>query len=411
MIYEISGLILLVLASGFFSSSELAFVVSNKLKIELRARLNNLAAKNALYYTENPNVFFSTILVANNIINIAFASLITVFLAKYFGMNDTQILIFSTFVLFLFGELIPKLAANELADTLVSISVTPLRVITFLLYPFVKAASAIADIFTGRARLAEEGINRIYNRDDIAELITESAEAGEVNEEDSSILTKVIEMSDQKVAETMTPRTEIVGVEINTSVDEAIDVFIESGFSKLPVYKESLDHIVGIILAYDMFKRPENIKDVIREVPYVPETKRSLDTLNELLAENASMAVVVDEFGGTAGIVTIEDIIEEMVGEIRDEYDDEDEVMKKLDAKTYLFSGKVEIDAINEEFNLNIPEGEYETIGGYIVTKLGRIPKKGEKIQIDNFIIEIMYAEKTRIDLVKLRVKNQKGTN
>ncbi len=406
MTYEIIGLVFLVLASGFFSSAELAYVVSNKLKIELRARLNNLAAKNAFYYIKNPQIFFSTILVANNIINIAFASLITLFLAKHFGMSEGEILLISTFVIFLFGELMPKLAANEWADSLLSISVTPLRIITFLLYPFVKAASAIANVFTGRAKLAEEGINMIYHRDDIAELITESAEAGEVNEEDSSILTKVIEMNDQKVAETMTPRTEIVGVEINTSVEEAIDVFIESGYSKLPVYEESLDHIKGIILAYDMFKRPESIKSIIREVPFVPETKRSLDTLNELLAENASMAVVVDEFGGTAGIVTIEDIIEEMVGEIRDEYDEEDEVMKKIDAKTYLFSGKVEIDAINEEFGLNIPEGEYETIGGYVVTKLGRIPKKGEKIKIDNFLIEIMFAEKTKIDLIKLKIKN-----
>ncbi len=409
MIYEILGLFLLVLASGFFSSAELAYVVSNKLKIEVRARLNNLSAKNALYYIHNPQIFFSTILIANNIINIAFASLITVFLASRFGLNETQILLISTFIIFLFGELMPKLAANELSDVLFSISVTPIRIVTFLLYPFVKAFSAVANIFTGKAKLEEEGINRIYHREEIADLISESVEAGEVDERDSSILKKVIEMSDQKVAEAMTPRTEIVGVEINTSIDEAIDVFIESGFSKLPVYVESLDHIKGIILAYDMFKRPESIESIIREVPFIPETKRSLETLNELLSENASMAVVVDEFGGTAGIVTIEDIIEEMVGEIRDEYDVEDEVMKKLSDNAFLFSGKVEIDAINEEFHLGIPEGEYETIAGYIITKLGRIPKKGEKISIDNFIIEILFAEKTKIDLIKLRLKERKA--
>ena len=409
MIYELLGLFLLVLASGFFSSAELAYVVSNKLKIEVRARMNNLSAKNALYYIHNPQIFFSTILIANNIINIAFASLITVFLASRFGLNETQILLISTFIIFLFGELMPKLAANELSDVLFSISVTPIRIITFLLYPFVKAFSAVANVFTGKARLQEEGINRIYHREEIADLISESVEAGEVDERDSDILKKVIEMSDQKVAEAMTPRTEIVGVEINTSIDEAIDIFIESGFSKLPVYVESLDHIKGIILAYDMFKRPESIESIIREVPFIPETKRSLETLNELLSENVSMAVVVDEFGGTAGIVTIEDIIEEMVGEIRDEYDVEDEVMKKLSDNTFLFSGKVEIDAINEEFNLGIPEGEYETIAGYIITKLGRIPKKGEKISIDNFVIEILFAEKTKIDLIKLRLKERKA--
>ncbi len=406
MIYEILGLIFLILTSGFFSSAELSYVVANKLKIELRARLNSLTGKNAYYFLKNPQIFFSTILVGNNIINIAFASLITVFLSKHFGYNDTQILIISTTAIFLFGELIPKLVANEISDRLLAISVIPLRIITFLLFPFVKASSAIANIFTGRARLTEEGINRIYHRDDIAELINESAEAGEVNAEDSNILTKVIEMNDQKVAEAMTPRTDIVGIEINTSVQKAIEVFIETGYSKLPVYDGSLDNIKGIVLAYDMFKKPQNITEVIREVPFVPETKRSLDTLNELLSENVSMAVVVDEFGGTAGIVTTEDIIEEMVGEIRDEYDTEDIVMKKLDDKTFLFSGKVEIDSINEEFQINIPEGEYETIAGYIITKIGRIPKKGEKIKIDNFTIEIMFAEKTKIDLLKLIVNN-----
>ncbi len=406
MIYEILGLIFLILTSGFFSSAELSYVVANKLKIELRARLNSLTGKNAYYFLKNPQIFFSTILVGNNIINIAFASLITVFLSKHFGYNDTQILIISTTAIFLFGELIPKLVANEISDRLLAISVIPLRIITFLLFPFVKASSAIANIFTGRARLTEEGINRIYHRDDIAELINESAEAGEVNAEDSNILTKVIEMNDQKVAEAMTPRTDIVGIEINTSVQKAIEVFIETGYSKLPVYDGSLDNIKGIVLAYDMFKKPQNITEVIRDVPFVPETKRSLDTLNELLSENVSMAVVVDEFGGTAGIVTTEDIIEEMVGEIRDEYDTEDIVMKKLDDKTFLFSGKVEIDSINEEFQINIPEGEYETIAGYIITKIGRIPKKGEKIKIDNFTIEIMFAEKTKIDLLKLIVNN-----
>ncbi len=405
MTFELIFLIALIFASAFFSSTELAYVLSNKLKIELRAQKNVLSAKNALYYVKNPQMFFSTILISNNIINTAFASIITIFLSKYFGLDNFQILLLSTTLIFFFGELLPKFFSSEAPDSLLSFAVTPLRFFTFILYPFVKFTSMVSSVFTGRTKLSEEGINRIFKREDFQSLINESAEAGFVDESNSDILNKVFELRDQKVSETMTPRTDIVGIELDATIDEALETFIESGYSKLPVYEESLDHIKGVILAYDLFKKPEDIKSIVREVPFIPETKRSLDTLNELLDAHLSMAVVVDEFGGTAGIVTLEDIIEEMIGEIRDEYDEEDEVKRKIDDKTFLFSGKVEIDTINEEFELGIPEGEYETIAGFVITSLGRIPEKGEKVVIGNFVIEVMFADKTKIELVKVKKK------
>jgi len=405
MTIELILLIVLLFASAFFSSAELAYVISNKLKIELRARKNLFSAKNASYYVKNPQIFFSTILISNNIINTAFASLITLFLAEYYGLNNLQILLISTTLIFFFGELFPKFVSNEIPDSLLYFAVIPLRFFTFILYPFVKFTSLISSIFTGRTKLSEEGINRIFEVEDFQSLINESTEAGFVDETNSDILNKFFDLREQKVSETMTPRTDIVGIDIESSIDEALDAFIESGYSKLPVYEESLDHIKGVILAYDMFNKPKDIKSVVRDIPFIPETKRSLDTLNELLEAHLSMAVVVDEFGGTAGIVTLEDIIEEMIGEIRDEYDEEDEVKRKIDDETYLFSGKVEVDTINEEFELGIPEGEYETVAGFIITSLGRIPLKGEKITINDFIIEIMFADKTKIELVKIKKK------
>ena len=405
MTFELIFLIALIFASAFFSSTELAYVLSNKLKIELRAQKNVLSAKNALYYVKNPQMFFSTILISNNIINTAFASIVTIFLSEYFGLDNLQILLISTTLIFFFGELLPKFLSSEAPDSLLSFAVTPLRFFTVILFPFVKFTSMISSIFTGRTKLSEEGINRIFKREDFQSLINESTEAGFVDETNSDILNKVFELRDQKVSETMTPRTDIVGIELDSTIDEALETFIESGYSKLPVYEESLDHIKGVILAYDLFKKPEDIKSIVREVPFIPETKRSLDTLNELLDAHLSMAVVVDEFGGTAGIVTLEDIIEEMIGEIRDEYDEEDEVKRKIDENTYLFSGKVEVDTINDEFALGIPEGEYETIAGFVITSLGRIPEKGEKVVIGDFVIEVMFADKTKIELVKVKKK------
>jgi len=202
----------------------------------------------------------------------------------------------------------------------------------------------------------------------------------------------------------MRPRTEIVGIEIGQSIDEALSIFIESGYSKLPVYEDNLDNIKGVIYAYDIFKSPKNLNEIIKEIIFVPETKKGFDMLNEFLSKQASIAVVIDEFGGTAGIITMEDIIEELFGEIRDEYDIEEDICRKIDENTYIINGKVEIDYINEKYNLNIPTGDYETIGGYITTRLGRIPAQGENVLIDGFNILIARANQIKVEVVKLSV-------
>lgn len=411
MTLEIISLFFLLFLSGFFSSSELAFVVSNKIKIEISARKNNLAAKSSLYYLKNPQVFFSTILIANNIVNIAFASIITIFLFNIFQLNDIIILLISSTLILLFGELIPKYVAREYPDRLIMLTVLPVRVLTFLLYPFVKITSSISSFLISLKNAEKDSYVNTFEKDDIHSLIDESSEVGMVDEEETDIIKKIIDLGEQKIYQAMTPRTDIIGVGIDSSINDVISVFVESGYSKIPVYGESLDDIKGIVYAYDMFKLPEKLTTVIREVSFVPETKKSLDMLNEFLDNHISIAIVVDEFGGTAGIITLEDIMEEMFGEIRDEYDVEEDVCKKIDDSTFIISGKVEIDYINEEFELNIPEGDYETFAGYIITKLGRIPVKNEKIRIDNFLINILHSTKTKINLAKLFVlPNSKGT-
>ncbi|MDZ7767021.1 MAG: transporter associated domain-containing protein [Melioribacteraceae bacterium] len=203
----------------------------------------------------------------------------------------------------------------------------------------------------------------------------------------------------------MTPRTDLVGVEINSTIQSVLEVFIDSGYSKLPVFEENLDNIRGLILAKDLFKKPENIRSIMREPIFVPETKKTLEMLNELLEKGISIAIVVDEFGGTAGIITVEDMIEEMLGEIQDEYDEEEVIIKKINENTFVFSGKVEIDRINEDFSLDIPAGDYETIAGYIIAELGRIPAKGEMFTIENLTFTVIRSNKTRVDLIKLFVE------
>ena len=200
----------------------------------------------------------------------------------------------------------------------------------------------------------------------------------------------------------MRPRTEIAGISIYDSVTNAINLFIESGFSKVIVYEDDLDNIKGFILAKDLFSEPKQIKDIIREVQFYPETKKSIEILNEFLSSNVSIAVVIDEFGGTAGIVTMEDMIEELFGEIKDEYDIEETICRKISKESYIISGKVEIDHINDKYGFNIATGAYETIAGFIIENLGYIPKPNETVNIDNYKFLIIRADKVRIELVKL---------
>jgi CBS domain containing-hemolysin-like protein len=252
----------------------------------------------------------------------------------------------------------------------------------------------------------EEEILQIFDKEDIQNLIEESSEDGKMNEDQSEIITKVIEIREQRVYEAITPRTDIVGVEITSTIEEVTEKFIESGYSKLIVYDENLDNIKGMVLLKDLFNQPKSLSEMVREVVFVPDTKKSLEMLNEFLEQQFTLAVVVDEFGGTAGIITIEDLIEELFGEISDEYDEEEKVVRQIDNYTYILSGKVEIDNLNEEFGFTIDEeGDFETVAGYVTAKLGRIPVKGETFKIDNYSVLILKSDKTKIDLLKLRVE------
>ncbi len=404
MAAEFLVLFILLLLSAFFSSTEIAYIISNKLKIEIRARKNKLSAKVAQYFSGNPQIFFSTILIGNNVSNIAFASLSAVILFEYFQYSDLTILLLSTFVLLILGELLPKYIATENSDTLIMIASIPVGLLTILLYPFVKAASSISSLLIRTTNINEESISQLFGKDDIHTLIHESSTVGQINRSDSDIISKVIDLGDQRVYEVITPRTDIVGVEISSTIDDTINLMIESGYSKLPVYEETIDDVKGFVHVYDMFMKPLNLSSAIRHVMFVPDTKKTLELLNEFLEKQTSMAVVIDEFGGTAGIVTVEDIIEEMLGEIRDEYDIEEEICKKTSFDTFVISGKVEIDFINDEFDLNIPTGDYETLAGFILSRLGSIPEHGQSFVLDNFKFLVLRSDKKRIELVKLQV-------
>jgi len=401
---ELIYLLILLVMSGFFSGTELAYVVANKLKIEVRARKKNFAALHAQFFVEHPQTFFSTILIGNNIVNIALASLSAVFLVTLFGWGEITILTVSTVIILIFGEIIPKYFSRELADRVILVSAIPLRFFSYLMYPFVLLASTFSEKLTKAASQKSDNISHLFDREDVKGLVKESETVGMVDKKDSTLISRVFELGEQRVYEAMTPRIDIVGVEISKSISELISTFIESGFSKIPVFEENLDNIKGIALAKDLFSRPKNIKEILREVSFIPETKKSFEVMNEFLDKKISIAIAVDEHGGTAGIVTMEDILEELFGEIKDEFDVDENICRKIAKDTFIISGKIEIDHLNEKYDLNIEQGDYETLAGFILTKLGRIPEQGETIKIDKFTILIARSSKQKVDIIKLIV-------
>ncbi len=406
MLLETIALSILLILSAFFSAAEIAFITSNKIKVEVKAK-KNFAAKNALYFMRKPQEFFTTILIGNNVFNIAFSSLITIMLTAAFQFEEGAILAISTLLLLLFGELLPKYISREKADSFILISSVPIRIISFLLFPFIKAINFFTKFFEKNIAVKEDSAAYLFSKKDIQLLVKESREAGAVNIRESSALERILQLRDQRVYEAMRPRTEMTAIEIDSTIAEALETFIDTGFSKIPVYEENIDHIKGIILTYDLFKSPKNIKDIMKDVIFVPDTKKTIEMLNEFLKKRASIAIVVDEFGGTAGLITSEDIIEEIFGEIKDEYDVDEEINRKIDDSSYIIGGKVEVDAINEKFGLAIPKADYETIGGFITYHLGRIPEKGENIIIGNLRFLIIKANQIRIDLVKMYVEEE----
>lgn len=388
------------------SAAETAFVLVNKVKIELKARRDNLSARVIGQFSKRPERFFSAVLLSRIFLQIVFALLGTQLLLSI-GAGFWTIFSVLTVSLLFIGDLLPRAYARENIDSVLDACITPVKWLSIVAQPVSKSILLPVQLVTGKKKIDEHAFQNFFEHEDFEELVNESREEGVDANNEGAIIHKVLRLRNQKVMEAMRPRTEIVGVEIGSTVEEALALFIESGFSKLPVYEDNLDHIKGVIKAYDMFNNPARLEDIIREVLFVPEARKSIDMLSDFLNTGISFAVVIDEFGGTAGIVTMEDIVEELFGEIKDEYDIEEDVCRKVNSTTVLVNGKIEIDYLNERFGINIPDGDYETVSGFITTHVGRIPVPNENLFIAGFNVHVIRATPVRIEMVKITAPNE----
>jgi putative hemolysin len=414
-------IIILILLSGFFSGAEISFVSANRLRLEIKSRKDSLSSKYLNYFVRNPDTYLSATLIGNNVVNVVYATLMALFLTgpiigsynSLFGSDPTPgtILIIQTlvasFVILIFGEIIPKSIFRLHSDRIMPLIATPLGIIRIFLKPLIFISNTSADKLIRFLQPNSQTVKSFFGREDIELLFREIGNdaQSDIDRDDSEILTNVLELSGKRVKESMVPRTDIIAIEKGSEIQTVLKTFMSSGYSRLPVFEDNVDNIIGFVIAYDLFKNPESLDELIRPVKHVPSTQKSTDLLSDFRKTNTSVAIVIDEYGGTAGLVTIEDLIEEVVGDIQDEYDDEDALLKKLKDGSFILSGNVEIEDIIEKYpEIHLPEDkqDYETIAGFIISQTGRIPKANEEIIIGNMKFIITKATNSRIEIVKL---------
>ncbi len=418
MTQQIIGLIITMVFSAFFSGMEIAFVSSNRLLAEMEREKNGLSQKAISLFFRHPNNFVSTMLVGNNIALVVYGILFaqifdsTIFSGLGDGERVTADTILSTLVVLFTGEFLPKTIFKSNPNTLLTIFAIPALICYIVLFPISRFATSISRgiLCLLGVRMPKENKDKEFTKIDLDYLVQSSIDnARDDNEieDEVKIFHNVLDFSDTKVRDCMVPRTEIEGVDINTcTLEELKNKFIESGFSKIIVYNGDIDHIVGYIHSSELFRNPEEWKGHIRTLPYVPEIMAAKKLMHIFLQQKKSLGVVVDEFGGTCGLVSLEDIVEDIFGEIEDEHDNTNYIATQTDTNEYILSARLEIDKVNELFGLDLPENndEYMTIGGLILNKYQSFPKLNEVVKIENFEFKIIKNTMTKIEIVKLKV-------
>lgn len=418
----LTAILLSVAFSAFFSGMEIAFVSANKFRFEIERNTQSLNNRILSIFFAHPQQFISTMLVGNNIALVVYglemAIILHPWLSSLTGSPMLTLLfqtIVSTLIILITAEYLPKALFRLNSNFWLGALAFPLLICYTILYPIAFITSHFSKRVIrlwGSGEQVEES-EQDFGRADISNFIEENFDTIEsedkesFNENDFKLFQNVLDFSKVKLRECIVPRTEIVAVEMNESLDILMQKFIESGYSKVLIYDDNIDNIIGYIHSFDFFQKPKELESHIRKVSIVPESMPANKLMETFIQQKMSIAVVVDEFGGTAGIVTLEDIIEEIFGEIEDEHDRSEYISKKTAPNEYMFSARLEIDFVNEEFDLKLPESdEYETIAGFILSRSGSFPKVNDEITIDHYCFKIINAIPTKIELVKLTLNN-----
>ena len=425
MTIDLLIIVLSLILSAFFSGMEIAYVSSNKIHIEIEKKQGGLLSKLLTKITAKPSKFIATMLIGNNIALVIYGFYMGDMLVDWFAsylpssspiinslFTELSLLtqtVISTLVILVTAEFLPKVFFQIYANSLLKLFAVP-AYLFYVLFSFVSHFVIwISDVILKYLFKTEgDEVQLAFTKVELGNYISEqmeSVEAHDTVDSEIQIFQNALEFSEVKSREVMVPRTELSAIEIHDSLSNLNDLFTQTGHSKILVYKTTIDDILGYVHSFDLFKAPKNIKSMLRPVEYVPETMFAKDVLNVLIKKRKSLAVVLDEYGGTSGIMTVEDVIEELVGEIEDEHDTFELIEEKINNHTYVFSARNEVDHINETYKFQLPESEnYETLGGFVVNHTEEIPEKNQEIKIDQFHFTIKEVSNTKIELVELKI-------
>ena len=409
-------IILSLLSSAFFSGMEIAYVSSNRLNLEIEKNQKGLIPKLLSIITQNPSRFIATMLIGNNFALVIYGIFMGEFIMNnllyydIYVMNEISIVLIqtliSTLVILLAAEFIPKVLFQIYSNISMKIFALPAYFFYTIFYPITSLVTIISNfILQSFFKVNPDESSMSFSKLELENYIENEIEKSDENlDSEIEIFQNALELSEIKARDIMVPRAEIIALEDSTSIFKVKDLFIETGFSKIPIYNDTIDDIVGYVHSFDFLKKPSNIKEFILPVVFVPEPMLVNDVLEKLTRESKSIAVVIDEYGGTSGIITVEDIVEELFGEIEVEHDTNDLHEKKLSENIYEFSSRLEIEYLNRTYNFNLPQSEsYDTLGGLIVFNKEEIPKIGDIIIIGSYSIEILHATSSKIEKVVLK--------
>jgi len=412
-------IIITLLFSAFFAGMEIAFLASNKLRLELNKKQGLFSSRFIAVFLDNPSQYIATMQIGNNIalviFSLAMASMLEPFIRLFTDAEFTILIIqtlVSTIIILLTAEFLPKTLVRINPNMVLNVMALPMIILYYMLYPATWFVTRISNLIIkgfGKFPEGRQFHNTVFDKVDLDHLINESQpDNGEQfldDETEIQLFQNALDFSNVKLRDCLVPRTEIVALEVNASVEELKQKFIETGFSKILIYEDNIDNIIGYVTSKDLFKNPHSVKSKLIPLSYVPETMAANRLLQKFIQERKGVAVVVDEFGGISGMLTIEDIMEEIFGEIEDEHDTDEFIAKKLSSDTYLFSGRLEIEYINEQYHLFIPESdEYDTLAGFIMVHHENIPKFNETLIIGHFEFKILKVGRTKIELVQVKI-------
>ncbi|AIY80756.1 hemolysin family protein [Clostridium cagae] len=427
---QIILIVILTLVNAFFASAEMAIVSLNKNKIKLLAEEGNKKAIILLKLMEEPTKFLSTIQVGITLagfFNSASAATgISQDLARYLsGLNVPYsnkialiiVTVIISYITLVFGELFPKRIALKKSEAIAMFSVRPILYVSKITAPFIKLLSASTNILVSLAGLDKEGLDEKVSKEEIKSLVEVGQEHGVINETEKEMINSIFEFDDKLADEVMTPRTEVYLINIDKPLEEYLDELLEEKYSRVPVYEEDIDNIIGILYMKDFILEARkhefenvNIREILHSPYFVPETKNIDDLFNELKSYKKHMAILIDEYGGFSGIVTIEDLVEEVMGNIDDEYDEEECFIQKIDSNTFIVNGLMPIDDLNDYLHIQLVSDECDTISGFLINIMGKIPNNIEEkvIEYENIIFKIESIKEKRIEKIKICIQNDK---